>query len=210
MELATIYDLAADRLEQGMALIKDPSDWCQGLSGMNTAGFFVPPWHEDCVRRCALGSIMAAGQGLEDRVHNIAVDALEAAATRQHPGQGVIMTNDSVTGWHSAILTLFPIAIRRGWRPRFDPVGHSAVLALFPIAIADLRTRAEQHKAEPAVSHAVVAEIVHLVNQAEPHKAEPAVSRPTCICEDQAPGGCRYPCSRAVAATADAPLVRQQ
>lgn len=127
MDHHVIADLAAERLAKAMELIKNPKDWCQGMSGQDVAGFMIAPWAPTCVRRCALGSVSAASQGLEDPVHEMACDALEEAACRQHDGAGVVTINDSI--YHR----------------------HADVLALFPLAIEDLRVQAARRKTEMGI-----------------------------------------------------------
>ena len=127
-----LADLAAERLAEAMELIKNPKDWCQGGMGKDKYGRWTNPWEDYCVKRCALGSVIAVSQGAEDPVYHLATAALDSAARHLTPLLGVIGTNDTFPAEkaHGKIMGIFPIAIEhlrsvaaqrkqemRGWHP---------------------------------------------------------------------------------------------
>lgn len=107
-----LADLAADRLAEAMELIRNPQNWCRGALGM-VDGVRTNPRSEHCTQRCALGSVMAAGNGVDDPAYHLAVDTLERASHRLTPGWGVMDTNDRylVEKAHQKVMAMFPLAI---------------------------------------------------------------------------------------------------
>ena len=125
-----LADLAADRLAEAMELIRNPQHWCHGIFGM-ADGVRVDPRSEHCTQRCALGSVMAAGKGVDDPAYHLAVDTLERAAHRLTPGWGVMDTNDRYLAEKA----------------------HQKVMAIFPLAIEILRKEAARRKRELGLRH---------------------------------------------------------
>lgn len=128
-----MLEMAADRIELGKDLIADPLDWCRKLSAVNKWGFYVPAWSDECVQRCALGSVTAAGHGLQDTVHSEAVSALNNAAMVLHDCPGI--NTPTPTGFQP-----MPIAHTNDC----EAGGHAAVMNCMDYAIADLRARASK------------------------------------------------------------------
>lgn len=139
-----ILEMAADRIELGKALIADPLGWCRELSAVNKWGFFVPAWSDDCVQRCALGSVTAAGHGQQDTIHAEAVSALNHAATVLHDCDSI--STPTLTGF-----VPMPIAHTNDC----EDGGHPAVMICMDYAIADLRAQAGKLRGEsgPGVWH---------------------------------------------------------
>ncbi len=95
-------------VERAKDLIQDQSHWCRGYLAVDADGNSADPTGSEAVKRCALGTLLAAAYQLtnsQDKSCELATNALRPLCGSNK----VVLVNDY--RGHAAILALFDDAI---------------------------------------------------------------------------------------------------